>query len=236
MRMAMLDLENVDAFYGDSQVLFNVSMKVNGQEVVALLGRNGVGKTTTLKAITGLNPAKRGKITFKGIDITHMRPDQISRLGVGYVPEDRRLFPDLTVAENLRVAEIGAQHPEGTKEVLEIFPVLRRYLGTKARNLSGGEQKMLSMARGMIGHKDLLILDEPTEGLAPAIVASIREALLRIKELKHGVILVESANTPLALEMCDRAYIMVHGSIVFEGDPWRVSEDKEIQKYLTVAR
>jgi len=234
--MAMLDLENVDAFYGDSQVLFNVSMKVNGQEVVALLGRNGVGKTTTLKAITGLNPAKRGKITFKGIDITHMRPDQISRLGVGYVPEDRRLFPDLTVAENLRVAEIGAQHPEGTKEVLEIFPVLRRYLGTKARNLSGGEQKMLSMARGMIGHKDLLILDEPTEGLAPAIVASIREALLRIKELKHGVILVESANTPLALEMCDRAYIMVHGSIVFEGDPWRVSEDKEIQKYLTVAR
>ncbi|MEM3380777.1 MAG: ABC transporter ATP-binding protein [Candidatus Bathyarchaeia archaeon] len=217
-------------------MLFNVSMKVNEQEVVALLGRNGVGKTTTLKVIMGLNPAKRGKITFKGMDITYMRPDQISRLGVGYVPEDRRLFPDLTVAENLRVAEIGAQHPEGMKEVLEIFPLLRRYLGTKARNLSGGEQKMLSMARGMIGHKDLLMLDEPTEGLAPAIVASIREVLLRIKELKHGVLLVESANTPLALEICDRAYIMVHGSIVFEGDPWQVSEDKDIQKYLTVAR
>ncbi|MEM3526726.1 MAG: ABC transporter ATP-binding protein [Candidatus Bathyarchaeia archaeon] len=236
MRMVLLDLENVDSFYGDSQVLFNVSMKVNEQEVVALLGRNGVGKTTTLKVIMGLNPAKRGKITFKGMDITYMRPDQISRLGVGYVPEDRRLFPDLTVAENLRVAEIGAQHPEGMKEVLEIFPLLRRYLGTKARNLSGGEQKMLSMARGMIGHKDLLMLDEPTEGLAPAIVASIREVLLRIKELKHGVLLVESANTPLALEICDRAYIMVHGSIVFEGDPWQVSEDKDIQKYLTVAR
>ncbi|MBS7649934.1 MAG: ABC transporter ATP-binding protein [Candidatus Bathyarchaeia archaeon] len=233
--MALLNVENVDAFYGDSQVLFNVSMEVREQEVVALLGRNGVGKSTTLKAITGLNPAKRGRIIFKGIDITHMRPDQISRLGIGYVPEDRRLFPDLTVAENLRVAEIGTQHPEGTKEVLDIFPLLKRYLGTKARNLSGGEQKMLSMARGMIGRKELLILDEPTEGLAPSIVASIREALLKIKDLKRGIILVESANTPLALEICDRAYIMVHGSIVFEGDPWQVRESKDVQKFLTVA-
>jgi branched-chain amino acid transport system ATP-binding protein len=233
--MTLLSVKGVDAFYGDSQVLFNVSMEVKEQEVVALLGRNGVGKSTTLKAITGLNPAKRGRIVFKGVDITHMRPDQISRLGVGYVPEDRRLFPDLTVLENLRVAEIGTQHPEGAKEVLEIFPLLRRYLGTKARNLSGGEQKMLSMARGMIGRKDLLILDEPTEGLAPSIVASIREVLLKIKDFKRGIILVESANTPLALEICDRAYIMVHGNIVFEGDPWQVRENREVQKFLIVA-
>jgi len=234
MRMALLNVENIDSFYGDSQILFNISMEVKEQEAVALLGRNGVGKSTMLKAITGLNPAKHGRIFFKGTETTHMRPDQISKLGIGYVPEDRRLFSGLTVAENLRVAEIGTQYPEGTMEVLGIFPALRRYLGSKAGNLSGGEQKMLAMARGMIGHKDLLILDEPTEGLAPSIVEAIREALLKIKALKHSILIVEQ-NTPLALEICDRVYIMRNGTIVFEGDPWKVREDKEVQKFLTVA-
>lgn len=232
--MALLNVDNIDSFYGDSQILFNVSMEVKEQEAIALLGRNGVGKSTTLKAITGLNPAKRGRIVFKGVDTTHMRPDQISRLGIGYVPEDRRLFPGLTVAENLRVAEIGALSPGGTAEVLKVFPALKRYLGSRAGNLSGGEQKMLAMARGMIGRKDLLIFDEPTEGLAPSIIEAIREALLKIKALKHGILIVEQ-NTPLALELCDRVYIMRNGAIVFEGDPWQVREDKEVQKYLTVA-
>jgi len=228
----MLKIESINCFYGQSQALFNLSLDVGEKEVVALLGRNGAGKTTTLKAIMGINPPRTGKITHNDQDVTGVKPHLVARRGIGYVPEDRRLFPGLTVMENLRVAAIGTEDFAGIDESLHLFPKLRRYLNTRARNLSGGEQKMLAMARGMIGHKELLLLDEPTEGLAPSIVQSIKEALLKIRG-ETSILLVEQ-NTPLALEIADRVYIVRNGSIVFEGKPKDVQESKKIQSYLTV--
>lgn len=228
----MLQVESINCFYGQSQALFNVSLEVGDKEVVALLGRNGAGKSTTLKAIMGINPPRTGRIIHDGEDVTGLRPHEIARRGIGYVPEDRRLFPGLTVMDNLRVAAIGTNDFVGIDESLHLFPKLRRYLDTKARNLSGGEQKMLAMARGMIGHKELLLMDEPTEGLAPSIVQTIKDALLKIRG-EASIMLVEQ-NTPLALEIADRIYIVRNGSIVFEGEPKEVQENKKVQSYLTV--
>ena len=231
--MALLEVENIDAFYGEAQALFGVSLKVNKGETVALLGRNGVGKTTTLKAIMGVNPPKGGKIFFKEQDITYWPSDKTSRSGIGWIPEDRKLFGELSVMENLRVAAAGTGDYDGIKKVLELLPILKKYVNTKASNLSGGEQKMLTIARSLIGNKELLMFDEPSEGLAPSIVEIVRKTLFEIKSMGHGILLVEQ-NTSLALELSDRVYIMRSGSIVFEGKPSEVLKDKKAQGYLTV--
>jgi branched-chain amino acid transport system ATP-binding protein len=232
--MPLLEVKNIDVFYGEAQALFDVSLNIEKEECVALLGRNGVGKTTTLKAIMGVNPPKRGEIIFNNNDVTHWASDKTSRSGIGWIPEDRKLFGELTVMENLRVAAAGTRDHEGIDKVLELLPVLKKYVNTKASNLSGGEQKMLTIARSLIGNKTLLMFDEPSEGLAPSIVEIIRNLLFEIKSLGQGIILVEQ-NTPLALELSDRVYIMRSGTIVFEGEPSEVMKNKKAQSYLTVS-
>jgi branched-chain amino acid transport system ATP-binding protein len=233
--LALLEVKNIDVYYGEGQALFDVSLDVGKEETIALLGRNGAGKTTTLKAIMGINKPKRGNIIFKEQNITRWPPDKISRNGIGWVPEDRKLFGELTVRENLQVAAAGTKDYDGINRVMDILPIMKKYSNTKASNLSGGEQKMLTIARSLIGKKTLLMFDEPSEGLAPSIVESIRKILHEIKSMGHGIILVEQ-NTPLALELSDRVYIIRSGSIVFEGKPSEVIKNKKVQGYLAVAK
>ena len=225
----MLQVQDIHASYGAGEVLFGVSMEVKDDEVVCLLGRNGVGKSTTLKAIMGLVPTSTGTITFKGEDITRKRTDRIAKRGIGYVPEDREIFSFLTVRENLRMAEIAPKKTYRDK-ALAYFPKLSELLDQEGGSLSGGEQQMLAIARAVTGGADLMLLDEPSEGLAPVI----RGELVRvIHELKKEVaILLVEQNLHLTLELADRIYIMVSGAIAFMGTPQEVQESKAVEKYL----
>lgn len=229
----MLEISKIHTFYGDSHILFGVSLDVKKQEVVALLGRNGVGKTTTLRSIMGLTPPKEGKITLNGNDITNEKIFKRAKIGIGYVPEDRGLFPGLTVHENLILAADGADTAGDYENALRFFPELKRYLNNRAGRLSGGEQQMLAVGRALIGKKHLLILDEPLQGLAPKIVERLTQAIEEIK--KETAVLMVEQNTNLALDIADRVYIMRDGRIVFSGMPNEVRENKDIQAYLVVA-
>ncbi|MCW3975302.1 MAG: ABC transporter ATP-binding protein [Candidatus Bathyarchaeota archaeon] len=229
----MLEISKIHTFYGDSHILFGVSLDVKKQEVVALLGRNGVGKTTTLRSIMGLTPPKEGKITLTGNDITNEKIFKRAKIGIGYVPEDRGLFPGLTVHENLILAADGADTAGDYENALRFFPELKRYLNNRAGRLSGGEQQMLAVGRALIGKKHLLILDEPLQGLAPKIVERLTQAIEEIK--KETAVLMVEQNTNLALDIADRVYIMRDGRIVFSGMPNEVRENKDIQAYLVVA-
>ncbi len=229
----MLEISNIHTFYGDSHILFGVSLNVKKHEVVALLGRNGVGKTTTLRSIMGLTPPKEGKITLNGNDITTEKIFKRAKIGIGYVPEDRGLFPGLTVHENLILAADGADSAGDYGNALRFFPELKKYLKNRAGLLSGGEQQMLAVGRALIGKKDLLILDEPLQGLAPKIVERLTQAIADIK--KETAVLMVEQNTNLALDIADRVYIMRDGHIVFSGKPNEVRENKDIQAYLVVA-
>jgi branched-chain amino acid transport system ATP-binding protein len=228
----ILKVEKINTFYGDSHILFDVSLNVKEGEIVALLGRNGVGKTTTLRSIMGLTPPRDGIITYDGREISKEPVYVRTQIGMGYVPENRGIFPKLTVAENLMLAAAGS----GTKTyeyVFEYFPVMRDYLNTAAGNLSGGEQQMLAIGRALLGKKKLLILDEPTQGLAPMVAESLVSSFHKIR-MKTSILLVEQ-NVNLALGLADRVYIMRDGHIVFEGVPQEVKEKKELQDYLAVA-
>jgi branched-chain amino acid transport system ATP-binding protein len=229
----MLEISKIHTFYGDSHILFGVSLNVKQHEVVALLGRNGVGKTTTLRSIMGLTPPKEGKITLNGNDITNEKIFKRAKIGIGYVPEDRGLFPGLTVNENLILAADGADVAGDYENALRFFPELKKYLKNKAGRLSGGEQQMLAVGRALIGKKHLLILDEPLQGLAPKIVERLTQAIEEIK--KETAVLMVEQNTNLALDIADRVYIMRDGRIVFSGMPNEVRENKDIQAYLVVA-
>ena len=229
----MLEISKIHTFYGDSHILFGVSLDVKEHEVVALLGRNGVGKTTTLRSIMGLTPPKEGKITLNGNDITNEKIFKRAKIGIGYVPEDRGLFPGLTVHENLILAADGADSAGDYENALKFFPELKKYLKNKAGRLSGGEQQMLAVGRALIGKKHLLILDEPLQGLAPKIVERLTQAIEEIK--KETAVLMVEQNTNLALDIADRVYIMRDGRIVFSGLPNEVRENKDIQAYLVVA-
>jgi branched-chain amino acid transport system ATP-binding protein len=229
----VLNVQDIHVYYGDSHILFEVSLEVKEREIVCLLGRNGAGKTTTLRSIIGLVPPKEGRIEFDGKDITHEPIFKRSKMGIGYVPEDRGLFPRLTVRENLNLAVFGTGDSNGLAKALNVFPVLEKYLNTPAGNLSGGEQQMLAIGRGLIGNKKLILLDECSQGLAPKIVRSISEALLKIKK-ETSILLVEQ-NVRFALNIADRVYIMRDGHIVFKGEPEEVRENKAIQDYLVVA-
>ena len=229
----MLEISKIHTFYGDSHILFGVSLNVKQHEVVALLGRNGVGKTTTLRSIMGLTPPKKGKITLNGNDITNEKIFKRAKIGIGYVPEDRGLFPGLTVNENLILAADGADVAGDYENALRFFPELKKYLKNKAGRLSGGEQQMLAVGRALIGKKHLLILDEPLQGLAPKIVERLTQAIKEIK--KETAVLMVEQNTNLALDIADRVYNMRDGRIVFSGMPNEVRENKDIQAYLVVA-
>ena len=232
-----LSVENINTFYGLSHILFDVSLQVDQGEVVVLLGRNGAGKTTTMLSIMGINPPKTGSINFKGQNITGLHPYQIARLGVGFVPEDRRIFPDLTVYANLDVGRKTSKtkNKKWTLErIYQLFPILKEFSNRHGGTLSGGEQQMLTIARTLMGDPDFLLLDEPSEGLAPIIVNVLGEFIKVIKQEGMTVLLSEQ-NTKFALKHADRAYIVDNGAIKYEGKIAELEQNEEIKKrYLAV--
>ncbi len=232
----VLEVRDLVAGYGQSTVIHGVSLAVDSGEIVSLLGRNGAGKTTTLRAIMGLTPPRSGSLTFKGGEIRGRPPFAIARLGIGYVPDDRRIFPDLTVRENLELAArmSGRSGRWTVARVCELFPVLEALLGQKGNHLSGGEQKMLALGRALMQEPELLLLDEPVEGLAPLVVKHLGEALRKIREA--GVtILMADQNVEFCRRVAQRAYILEKGLIQFEGTMAAVFEDEALlSKYLAV--
>lgn len=232
----MLEVKDIHTFYGLSHVLFGVSLAVGQGEIVCLLGRNGAGKSTIIKSIMGIVPPKQGFISYRGKDIKGLPPYRIARLGLGYVPDDRRVFADLTVGENLEISQrSGITKTEWTKEtVYEFFPALAHIEGRKAGLLSGGEQQMLTIARALVTNPDLLLLDEPTEGLAPLIVRTLMERILALKA-KGLTILLAEQNQKAALELSDRGYIIDNGVIRFQGSIKELRDNESIRKkYLLV--
>jgi branched-chain amino acid transport system ATP-binding protein len=213
--MALLDVEEVNTFYGQSQALYDVSLLVERGEVVTLLGRNGAGKTTTLRTITGITPAASGVVRYDGEDFTGLSTYERIQRGLGYVPEDRQVWPQLTVAENLQVPA-GRGGDWTVEDAYDLFPALADLADTETGDLSGGEQQMLVVARGLLGGTRLLLLDEPSEGLAPQIVADVRDAIVELKD-DLTIVLVEQ-NVRLALEVADRVYVLANGRVVHEDD------------------
>ena len=233
--MALLEVEDVDAFYGNSHVLFDLSLEVEENEIVTLLGRNGAGKTSTLRTITGTIPRREGHISYGGTDISKRSVDSISNMGLKLVPEDRRVFPTLTVQENLLIARDSCDDPRDIEEMYEIFPELDDHRESKGRNLSGGEQQMLSVARALIQDPELLLLDEPTEGLAPVIVENLRDVFEDLLEQDVTVLLTEQ-NVSFALDLAERAYIIEKGSNVWEGEINELRQrDDLLEEYLSVS-
>jgi len=225
----MLSVERLDVAYGGSQVLWGVDLKVPQGEVVCLMGRNGVGKTTVLRAIMGLLPVRAGRIVLGGQDITRWPSDRRARAGLGYVPQGREIFPHLSVEENLRMALLGCERATSIDDALDLFPALKRFLSRKGGVLSGGEQQMLTMGRTLMGDPELVIIDEPTEGLAPMLVAQVGRFLDEIARRGVSILLVEQKLT-IALKISHRVYVMGHGRIVFEGTPAALAANASVRK------
>lgn len=235
--MALLELRSVDTFYGRSHILFGVSLAVEKGEVVSLLGRNGAGKSTTFRSVIGLTPPRAGEVLFKGEPVRGLRAFEICRRGVGFVPEDRRCFPDLTVRENLEVAarrERETASPWTVERVYGLFPRLEERERNLGSQLSGGEQQMLTIARTLMTNPDLLLLDEPSEGLAPLVVALLAEMILKIRAEGVTVLLAEQ-NLHFCAKVSDRGYIIDKGVIRYEGKMADLLADEEVkEKYLAV--
>src|SRR5579871_125696 len=235
--MALLEVRGLETAYGASQVLFGISLEVARGEVVALLGRNGAGKTTTLSSIMGLVKPRRGSIRFDGRDIFRCEPFEACRAGLGFVPENCRLFGGLTVAENFEAARRPALSSSAgwdLAQVVELFPDVERFLHQRASSLSGGQQRMVAIARTLLGNPALLLLDEPSEGLAPLVVQAILERLARLKRTGATVLLSEQ-NLRFATELADRIYIIERGEIRYEGRPEELGAHPEVrEKYLMV--
>ena len=235
--MPELELENVDISYGLSHIIFGISLFVKAGEIACLLGRNGVGKTTTLQGIMGINQPSSGVIRYKDEVITGKPPFVVARAGIGYVPEDRRIFRDLSVLENLKIGALkGPSKPDGwnLEKVYNLFPRLKERLGHRGSQLSGGEQQMLAIARALMGNPDFLLLDEPTQGLAPILQQRLAGLIKSLKQEGITIFLAEQS-LHLALEVSDRLYIMEKGLIKFEGTVAEVKEDKSVlKKYLAV--
>jgi branched-chain amino acid transport system ATP-binding protein len=214
---AILAVQDLYTAYGLSQVLFGVSLEVRRGECVCLLGRNGVGKTTTMRSIIGLTPPSRGRVVWKGTEITGRAPYQIARAGIGFIPEDRRIFADLTVWENLDVAARHGRAAAWTVDrVCDLFPKLRELMTRQGGFLSGGEQQMLTIARTLMGNPELLLLDEPSEGLAPLVVEHLKEQIARLKADGLTILLAEQ-NVEFSLELADRVYVLEKGHIRYQG-------------------
>ncbi len=228
-----LEVSDLHTAYGLSQILFGVSLTVETGECVALLGRNGVGKTTTLRSIMGLTAPHRGRVRYGGIDITGRPAYQVAKLGLGMVPEDRRIFPDLTVRQNLEVARkapASARAREWTIDtVFETFPALADLAGRKGGFLSGGEQQMLTIGRTLMGNPDLLLLDEPSEGLAPLIVRDLGRQIGHLKEQGLTILLCEQ-NARFAARLSDRAYVLEKGRVRFSGSMAALHDNDEVRR------
>jgi branched-chain amino acid transport system ATP-binding protein len=222
----ILEVSKVDAFYGIGHILHGMSLGVAEGEVVALLGRNGAGKTTTLRCITGLTPPRAGTIRYKGRDIGGMEPHRISQLGIALVPETRGIFSFLSCHENLTIAERPSSRWK-LDTVLERFPRLRERRHHKGQQLSGGEQQMLAIARALLTGPELLLLDEPSQGLAPIVVNDVMDTIRRLKAEHVSMLLVEQ-NAEMALQLADRVYVIDHGTVVFEGTPQALRADRQV--------
>jgi branched-chain amino acid transport system ATP-binding protein len=231
----LLALEEVHSYYGESHILHGVSLHVAPGEAVALLGRNGAGKTTTIRTIIGFTPARAGRVLFQEQDVTRLPPHRIARLGVGLVPQGRRIFPDLSVAENLKIAARGARNGGWTLDkVYRYFPRLRERHRQLGGSLSGGEQQMLAIGRALMTNPTLLLMDEPSEGLSPLLVREIARIVAELKQERLSILLVEQ-NLPFALSLADRVYVMNKGQIVFEGTPAELNAAETIKhQYLGV--
>jgi branched-chain amino acid transport system ATP-binding protein len=236
----MLIVEKINTYYGTSHILHDVSLEVKDGEIVIFLGRNGVGKSTTLKSIMGIQPCKTGKIIFNGEDITRCTPDQIARRGISLIPEDRRVIPNLTVFENLKLGMLIRGKRVNIKETLDMafhyFPKLKDRMNQMGESLSGGEQQMLTTARGLMANPKLMMIDEPTEGLAPIIVEEIWEMLKKLHQDRVTILLVEQ-NYEMSLQLSSnlRAYILEKGHIRLSGTREELhARQEEVEKYLGV--
>jgi branched-chain amino acid transport system ATP-binding protein len=222
----ILQIDSIDTFYGLGHILHGLSMRVDEGEVVALLGRNGAGKTTTLRSVTGLNPPRSGEIRYKGRNIVGLDAHRISKMGIALVPETRGIFSYLTAKENLSIARRPRSRWQ-METVLERFPTLRERMNHKGRELSGGEQQMLAIARALLTGPELLLLDEPSQGLAPLVVDTVMGTIRTLKQERVSMLLVEQ-NAEMALQLADRVYIIDHGTVVFEGTPERLRADTQV--------
>jgi len=233
----LLSLERVCAFYGRAQILFDVNLAVGAGEVVALMGRNGAGKTTTIRSIMGLVDQRRGRIEFDGMSIAQAEPFRINRLGIGWVPEDRRIFTDLTVLENLDVGRRPARPgmpPWSIERLFRLFPNLGEMPDRLGGRMSGGEQQMLAVARTLMGNPRLVLLDEPSEGVAPLIVEQMAEMIIELKRQGLSVLLSEQ-NLEFAALVSDRAYVLEKGQVRFEGSIQELEANEDVRRqYLTI--
>jgi branched-chain amino acid transport system ATP-binding protein len=233
----ILNIDQINTFYGQSHVLQGVSLFIHKGEVVCLLGRNGVGKTTTLRSIIGLTPPRSGHILLKGVDVAGKQPFQIAQMGIGYVPDDRRIFADLTLFENLELARRLSKKGKARwtfEKIYELFPVFVELKERRGNQLSGGEQKMLAIGRALMKNPDLILLDEPSEGLAPLVVQNLVEVIARIRS--EGVtILLADQNLKFCRKTSDRGYILEKGMIQYQGVMEEIWQNEEIvRKYLVV--
>jgi branched-chain amino acid transport system ATP-binding protein len=237
----LLKVQDLNTFYGMSHALQNISLTVEKGEIVALLGRNGMGKSTTLKSIMGLLKPRSGSIVFKGNDITGLLPYKVARAGIGYVPEERRVFPELTVLDNLNIGIKGGKiknGSDGTKwtveRIFEHFPKLKERMNSKGRFLSGGEQQMLTIGRSLMGNPELLLVDEPSEGLSPLMVQEVRDILAEINKTGVSILLVEH-NFKVAMFLANRVYLMGKAHVGFSGTKEELEKNPEIrEKYMEV--
>jgi branched-chain amino acid transport system ATP-binding protein len=231
--MSLVEIDDIHTYYGQSYILQGVSMDIDEGEIVALLGRNGAGKTTTIRSVMGIQPPRRGEIRYKGEDIVGRESYEISRAGVGFVPEDRRLFPELTVRENLETVMV--KDSDWTVDrVYDVFPKLEERENNDGDQLSGGEQQMLAIARALVTDPEFLMLDEPSEGLAPIIVDDLRELIADVTDYGITVLLTEQ-NVRFALALADRAFLIDKGQIQWSGTAEELKQNEELQdRYLTV--
>ena len=227
--MSLLEIDDIHTYYGHSHILHGVSLRAESGHVTAVLGRNGVGKTTLMRSVIGFTPPRSGAIRFAGEPIDRLPSHAIARRGVGLVPQGRRIFPSLTVDENLRIGGLPGRSGRWNLEtVFEMFPRLRERRGNYGGQLSGGEQQMAAIGRALMSNPVLLLMDEPSEGLAPLIVRELERTLGRLKETGLGIVLVEQ-NLPLALAVADTAYVISKGRVVFDGDPTIIRTDDEVR-------
>ena len=235
--MSRLAVSDLHSYYGKSHILQGVSLEVPEQQIIALLGRNGVGRSTALKAMMGLVPPARGSVHLDGQELAGRKPHEIVHLGLGYVPENRDIFPTLTVHQNMVLGQkaLNARGTWSIEELMDFFPLLRERADSKGSTLSGGEQQMLTICRSLLGDPKVILIDEPTEGLAPLIVNRLVELIEEIRRRGVSVLLVEQKLT-VAMRISDRVYVMGHGRIVYEGTPAELRDNERIRReWLEVA-
>ena len=233
----MLELIDIHTYYSESYVLRGVSLQISEGSVVALLGRNGMGKTTAIRSIIGFTPPRRGQIVFQGKEMRDLSPDKIAKLGIGLVPQGRYIFPSLSVKENLTMSARGAGKTDSWSldKVYALFPILKERASSRGTLLSGGEQQMLAIGRALMTNPQLILMDEPSEGLAPLIVKEVGKIISQLKQKGFSILLVEQ-NLPMALKVADDLYILSNGEVVYESTPEQLRSNDEIKaKYVGVA-